>query len=109
MKTAILLYALLFLVSCASTKMVITPTNADVDRIAAKYPGYTLQQLDQGKTLFTTHCGNCHGLKNPASKSEEQWQKIVPRMAAKVNKKGEVLNADGQELILRYLVTMGSR
>ena len=109
MKNAILIFTLLILVSCASTKIITTTSQADVDRVAAKYPGFTLEQLNQGKMLFETHCNNCHGLKKPASRTAEQWSKIVPRMAVKVNKKSEVLNTQGQELILRYLVTMGSK
>lgn len=108
MKNLALLVTLFLLVGCATYKAV-APTQMDVERVSVKYPNLTLAELNQGKQLFETHCGNCHGLKNPASRSEEKWQKIVPRMAEKVNKKGEVLDARGQELILQFVVTMGTK
>lgn len=101
----------LYLIGCgASKKSVSTPiaTQADVDRVQTKFPGYSLVELNEGRTLFEKHCGNCHGLKRPDSQSEENWQKIVPRMAKKVNKKeGNVLDSRGEDLILKYVITMG--
>ena len=108
MKTYLLLAILFFSFGCASYKAVM-PVQADVDRMVATYPSLSLADLTQGKTLFEKHCGNCHGYKNPASKNEEQWSKTVPRMAAKINKKGEVLTANDQELIIQFLVAMGSK
>ncbi|CAN5405277.1 hypothetical protein BH09BAC1_BH09BAC1_22540 [soil metagenome] len=108
MKTITLLFALFLLVGCASYKAIM-PTQVDADKGAATYTGYTLAELNQGKTLYEAKCGNCHGLKKPSSKTQEQWQQIVPRMAVKANKRGEVINAHDQELILKFLVTMGGK
>lgn len=108
MKNYIAVAALLFLFSCASYKAV-TPTQADVARMSATYPNLTVTELNEGKMLFEKNCGNCHGLKSPASKDAEGWNKTVPRMAAKINKKGEVLTTKDQELIIHFLVTMGSK
>jgi mono/diheme cytochrome c family protein len=100
--------AVLFLASCATTVQLLSPGQADVDRVKAKYPDYTLAQLNQGKALYEQNCGNCHKLKNPSSEPEEEWNKIVPEMTKKANKKGANINAQQQDLILKYVVTMGS-
>ncbi|MNV05344.1 hypothetical protein D3C71_956770 [compost metagenome] len=85
------------------------PSQADVERVQAKFPGYSLTDLNDGKKLFEANCAMCHGLKKPASRTEEQWKTIVPRMVKKANgKNGNTLDAAGEEKILRYVITMGS-
>ncbi|MBN8702580.1 MAG: hypothetical protein J0M08_05920 [Bacteroidetes bacterium] len=83
----------------------------DVDRVSSKYPGYTVAALNEGKNLYEQNCGSCHGLVKPSDYTEEQWIKIVPGMAKKTNKKAgkEVVDANGQESILRYVVTVSTR
>jgi hypothetical protein len=45
---------------------------------------------------------------NPASEPENEWRRIVPDMVIKANRKnGNTLDAEGEELILRYVITMG--
>ena len=108
MKKVSILFLTILLAACASTKL-LSPAQTDVDRVATKYPDYSLEELNHGKTLYTQHCGNCHGLKNPAGRGEEQWKKVVPRMMVKVNKKeGNILDAKAEESILRYLITMST-
>lgn len=102
----VLLFAALVAVGCASAKKAI-PTQADVDRVASKYPGYTLEALNQGKALYEQNCGSCHKLFKPRALSETEWQKIVPPMVKKAVKKGAKIDAAGEELILKYLITKG--
>lgn len=99
---------MLWLTACTVKLMV--PAQPDVDRVSAKYPGYSLADLNSGKALFETTCSRCHRLKNPTSRNEEKWDKIVPKMIAKLNKKAgkEVIDAGQQESILKYLVTMST-
>lgn len=105
-KALVFLFATTFLVGCFSAKL-LTPTQTDIDRVASKYPNYTLTELNQGKSLYEAKCGNCHGLKNPSSRTDVQWKEIVPRMSIKVNKKTpNSLDAESQEKILKYLITM---
>ena len=100
---------IVFLSACLPVKL-IPPTQFDADRMQEKFPGYTLSELNRGKGLFEQNCTKCHGLKNPASKSEEQWNKIVPKMVNRLNKKEKMLlPSDQQEAILRFLITMGSK
>lgn len=98
---------MMLLFGCASVQL-ITPSQADVDRVQTKYPNYSLTQLNRGKQLYENNCGACHGLKDPASRSEEKWKKIVPEMVGKVNKKTAVLNQQDQDDILKYVITMSS-
>ncbi len=110
MKKLILFICSIVLISCATTKEVSNPapTGADLERGKTTYPDMTMESLTMGKTNFEQQCTKCHSLKNPASKSSEQWHEIVPKMTGKANKKAgtEVINAQMQESILRYLVTM---
>ncbi len=108
MKKTFIIALIVILAGCSSTKR-ITPSQTDSDKIASKSPEYTLNELDQGKSLFEQHCALCHKLKNPTSYTEAEWNKIVPQMCAKVNKKeGNVLDAGAQESILKYVVAMSS-
>ena len=92
-----------------AAKVEALPTQADVDRVQTKFPGYTLDELYQGKQLFEANCNLCHKLKKPASEPESEWREIVPRMVKKVNnKEGHHIDGAGQEKILRYVITMGS-
>jgi cytochrome c5 len=77
-----------------------------VNKIATKYPGYTVEQFGEGKKIYEMHCGKCHDLPVPAKYSEEKWTKIVPGMTKAVNKKEALINDEQQDLILRYVVTV---
>ncbi|AEA42140.1 cytochrome c class I [Fluviicola taffensis] len=94
----------------STAKVEAMPSQSDVDRVASKFPGYTLEELNDGKKLFEANCALCHRLKKPTSEPESEWKTIVPRMVVKVNKKlgSTVVDASGEEKILRYLITMGS-
>jgi cytochrome c5 len=107
MRTPVLLVLLALVIAGCTSSRLLTPTEADVARVSDRYPGYTLARLNEGKTLYTNHCGSCHPLWKPASQTEAQWKAIMPDMVAKVNKKKSgALTADDSETILRYLFTM---
>lgn len=93
----------------ACSAKVTGPTQADVDRVASKYPGYTLAELNEGKTAYEQKCGTCHELKKVKAYTEEQWNKLVPGMVKKANKKTENIDARTQELIQKYVNTMCSK
>ena len=104
------LVLILFISITACSIKLAAPEQSDVDRVIAKYPGYNLAQLNEGKALFQETCNRCHPLKNPKSRDETKWNNIVPVMVKKLNTKEgkEVIDSDQQEKILRYLVTMSS-
>ncbi len=106
MKKILAIAITIILAGCTSTAL-LTPTQADVDRVQTKFNDYSLTALTNGKMLYEQHCGKCHGLKNPASRTEAEWELIVPRMVKKANKKGNIeIDAATQESILRYVITM---
>ena len=104
-KAIVIFFATVF--SACSVKLLV-PSQTDVDRVSRKYSGYSLTELNEGKTLYQQQCGNCHGLKKPSSRTEAQWNEIVPKMTKKANKNAEVISAKTQELILKYLITMST-
>ncbi|MDX2245953.1 MAG: cytochrome c [Bacteroidia bacterium] len=108
MKKIVFASVFFVLTGCFSAKL-IPPTQGDVERVQSKFPNYSLAELSEGKTLYEQHCRSCHGLKKPSARTEEKWGEIVPKMAVKANKKyPDSLNADSQEKILKYLITMSS-
>jgi len=109
MKKLFILSLIVFLAACSSAKL-LTPAQSDVDRVSSKYPGYTLTDLNNGKTLFQQTCNRCHALKDPTSRNEDKWKVIVPTMIGKLNKKKgkTVIDDQQQQSITRYLVTMSA-
>jgi hypothetical protein len=107
MKPFLFIIGLTLFAACGVTLVV--PTQSDVDRVAGRYPDYSLTELREGKKIYEQHCDACHRLKDPGSRSVAKWGNIVPEMTTKVNRKAgrEVIDANKQELLLRYLITMG--
>jgi len=103
-KSILFLAAITFLAACASKKAVVSLSESDASRAAAKYPGASLATLQNGKMLYEEKCSNCHGLKNPTAYNEEQWGKHVKRMAPKAK-----IDKPTEELILQYVVTMSAK
>ena len=104
-KTLLYIFTISLLTACGAKLAVLT--QADADRGAKKFPGITLSDLAEGQMLFKTNCSQCHPLKNPTSRDEAQWRKVVPKMAAKAERKANKKKIDGitQEKILKYLIT----
>lgn len=112
MKNYFIATAMIVLASCSAAKFVPAPaTQADADRIAARYPGVTAEELNLGKQHYEAQCATCHGLKNPVKWNESQWKTIVPKMAEKANKKAKkvVVDAGMQDAILKYVVAMSGK
>jgi|SRR5450432_2251278 len=77
------------------------PSQMDADRGALKFPGYTLADLSEGKTIYDGHCNKCHAYKLPQSRDEAAWDNIIPKMAKKSK-----LDSLQESLVLKYVVTM---
>ena len=109
MKKSFILIFIVALTACSSAKL-LTPGQSDIDRVSAKYPGYTLAELNEGKAVFEQTCSRCHRLKDPTSRNEDKWKEIVPKMIGKLNRKEKkvVIDDKQQTTILKYLVTMSS-
>jgi len=65
--------------STTTTDSLYVPTTADVTANA------TLEELQQGRTLYTNNCGACHGLYSPDSYSVSTWKTYLSRMVPNTN------------------------
>lgn len=101
MKVSNVFYLSLALVVSACGTTLLIPNETDVVRVSDKFSGYTLAELNEGKTLYEVNCQKCHGLKDPKKYTEEQWNKIVPPMAKKAK-----IDAQQEETIRKYVITM---
>ena len=111
MKTkSILILALATILYSCSAKLK-ELSQADAERGKQKFPAVTLASLNEGKTIYQLQCNKCHGLKKPSSANEAKWNKLVPIMVTKLNKKEgkDVIDSKQQEILLQYLVTMGKK
>lgn len=99
--------ALLIFVACSSVNIPI-PTQVDAERGAKIFPNLTLESLNQGKADHDRYCNTCHNYKPLEKYTSAQWEKIIPKMAAKAAKKTghEVMDAATQKSILKYAITM---
>lgn len=102
MKKLIAVLIVIGITACASYKP-LPPTQSDADRASQKYPGITLTDLNEGKSIFEHSCHKCHSLKKPFKKSEADIEHILPSMAKKAK-----LDSKQQDLVLKYLVAMNS-
>lgn len=60
---------------------------------------YNSAQLEEGRTIFTNSCDNCHKLKEPGSKTPGQWNKTVKRMIPRAK-----LSDEQGKLVRAYLI-----
>ncbi len=81
------------------------PTAADASRGAAHFADLTLDELQQGRTLYVSRCGSCHALKPPAELPPQQWQAEVTKMR---EKNGVKLSDADARAIVRYLAVAAS-
>ena len=68
------------------------PTAADVTANA------TLEELQQGRTIYVDNCGKCHGLYSPDSYTPTQWKSIISNMAPQAH-----LTSTQTTLVLKYV------
>ncbi|NQV52611.1 MAG: hypothetical protein HQ500_05475 [Flavobacteriales bacterium] len=107
MKYCILFSICLIFTACSAKLLV--PTQADSERGSSRYDGLTLAELQYGKTTYQSYCDRCHPLKNPEKFTAMEWEKIVPVMVARVNKKESKMNEKDHDQVLKYLTTMSKR
>ncbi|NBX79473.1 MAG: hypothetical protein EBQ94_03685 [Flavobacteriales bacterium] len=112
-KSFIIIAVIGFAVACnTAKKATVTETTAiptDIERGQKLYPGYTLAELNEGKSLYDAKCSTCHDLVKPANETPESWKRIVPKMSEISNKDSKPISPKEENLILKYLVTMSSK
>jgi len=98
--TVVIIAMLVMTESCtkksSDTGGLYVPTSADATANA------TLQDLEQGRTLYISNCGACHSLFSPDSYTPTQWGSILNNMAPKTN-----MSASEILLVSKY-VTRGN-
>lgn len=100
MKKNILFGLAIILAGCAASNIALSDTeNASYKYGKAKFKGYSKEMFMQGKTIVNNSCTRCHKLKNPANFTEEQLNKIIPKMAEKAK-----ISKEDEALVLKYYV-----
>lgn len=84
----------------ACSHKIYSPTETDLAWAKTKWSNADMAQLMRGKTYYKANCGKCHGLKNPAKYTEEEWNRIMPKMKRKARIADSTSN-----IILTYVLT----
>ncbi len=101
MKRLPVLILILFLVACATQLKI--PLNSDAERGTTRWAGYDSLKLAAGFSVYKNSCGRCHTLHLPGEFSEEQWNKIIPKMAWKAK-----LDSTQTDLVYKYVLVMAT-
>ncbi|HEX2878100.1 MAG TPA: hypothetical protein VHO25_01060 [Polyangiaceae bacterium] len=79
-------------------------TAADVAVAQKQRAGVTLQDLEQGRSLYLSRCGSCHQVIDPKSVAPSKWPHEVEEMRERAK-----LDTQDVDQIVLYLVTIASR
>jgi hypothetical protein len=114
--SALILVFTLFIFSCKSKKSSTSsasateavdpfmPSEVEVTAIKGRFADANLEILKSGHSIYTGACTNCHGKKNIQTRSEEEWVKIIDRMAPKAN-----LTAEQKDQVWKYVLAMKTK
>ena len=61
----------------------LTPVETDLAIAKAHWPGTTLDNLNQGYSIYNDKCTDCHDIKMPQDFTVEAWNAIMPKMGRK--------------------------
>lgn len=93
----------LLLAACARIQMpAVSP--ADADHASSRWPGTSVDDLNQGRQLYIARCASCHQPVPPADVPAAEWPGHVAEM-----KERSKLDDHQADLVVRYLVTMSER
>jgi mono/diheme cytochrome c family protein len=91
------------LFGCAGTPYP-RPVQADIAVAQKQRAAVTLEDLEQGRSLYLSRCGSCHQAVDPKSVAPSKWPHEVEEMRERAK-----LDADDVDNIVLYLVTIASR
>lgn len=94
---AVWLAGAVVLAGCGAS-MIVHPTDAHVRWADARWPGTTLEQLQDGRSLYVHKCAGCHALRRPTQVVGRGWPRKFDEMAGKAH-----LTRQEYALIGRYL------
>ncbi len=86
---------------CAAALRQATPE--DAFRLAPRWPGTTVQDLERGRSLYVRRCSGCHTLILPGAHPAEEWPGLVDGMADKAR-----LRPGERDDVVRFLVAVAS-
>lgn len=91
-------------VSSATTTSAITspldPVKSDLAIAQTHWPGTTLNNLEQGYSIFEDKCTHCHRAKRPQDFALNEWNVIMRKMGRKAK-----LDSDQYRLVFHYILT----
>ena len=93
MRKLIPLFFSLAVVAC--TTQMYVPADQNVNKRQAA----TLAELQSGREVYTNHCGKCHKIPKPQAFNEQQWTKVLEKMAPKAK-----LTKEQTDLVYKYVV-----
>lgn len=123
MKKLLYLCLAVFVIACATKKPATAPetpsassegfkpsiaatSSITAENFKSNDPNYAFADFSKGKMLYETKCNKCHDLVAINSQTIEGWNKQVPEMVAKYNKKFDDLLDERAELLIRsYVLT----
>lgn len=109
-KITIVALSAIIMTACGSSKKSSTPSaaapsivpgEAQLTAIKAKYPDATTEQLNEGYSIYTGACTNCHGQKNIFKRSEASWLHEIDDMSPKAK-----LTAAQKDALTKYILAM---
>jgi cytochrome c5 len=116
MKKYAIIFGLFILAACAAKKANTSKaesqeTTVEVDYLSSAQKidqSFTSQRLSIAKNIYETECRRCHPLKKPASRSNEEWSRIVPDMVKKAKRKGAEISQQQESDLLTYILALKS-
>ncbi len=97
----------LFFAQCSSNKKVASNTDKkidDVSIVASLNNKFSVEQINEGKTIYESSCKKCHELYAPESRDIAAWEYILPKMYVRTE-----LNKDEVAKMRAYLLTHAKR
>jgi hypothetical protein len=81
-------------------KSPLAPVASEVAIAQAHWQGITLDNLNQGYSIFDDKCTDCHGVKKPQDFTADEWNSIMPKMGRKAK-----LDSTQYALVFHYILT----
>jgi len=99
-KSKIIFFTALSCMFICCSPIIFKPTIEDVDLAKKTWSDASIEQLNDGCSLYVAKCGGCHLLHTPNEFTEKQWIELLPEMTARAK-----LTTQQNDLVLKYVVT----
>jgi hypothetical protein len=78
----------------------LVPVESDLAIAKLHWPGTTLDELNQGYSIYADKCTDCHDTKEPQDFTVYEWNAIMPKMGRKAH-----LDSIQYKAVLHYILT----